>query len=254
MAETQIVFPSPSTSGEEDVNESDSGSSSSDDTSTRKYDQHEVLIHNKHDDCNRNILMNVGKYQYISDDDSDSEGSLKEFIDDSEPPADKRKKSKKRKKRSVLSGSSCSDEDEPSTSSGRKKRSKLTPNREPLQIFNDRSLCDRDTDTDQGESNADNSYDVASSSDEDALFKFDLPSVMGIDDRRELEHLKKETKNKLREIQDTLRTKPTPEDVATEPLEMRIPLMQHQRHALAFMIWREEQSEPGGIIADEMGN
>lgn len=41
--------------------------------------------------------------------------------------------------------------------------------------------------------------------------------------------------------------------LAEQPRSVKVPLMKHQRHALAWMNWRERQKPRGGILADDMG-
>lgn len=41
--------------------------------------------------------------------------------------------------------------------------------------------------------------------------------------------------------------------MADEPNGLKVQLMDHQRHALAWMSWREQQRPRGGILADDMG-
>lgn len=44
------------------------------------------------------------------------------------------------------------------------------------------------------------------------------------------------------------------EDVlAEDPRGLLVKLMAHQKHALAWMTWREQKRPRGGILADDMG-
>lgn len=44
------------------------------------------------------------------------------------------------------------------------------------------------------------------------------------------------------------------EDIlAADPRGLRVSLMTHQKHALAWMTWRENKRPRGGILADDMG-
>ncbi|XP_056288050.1 transcription termination factor 2 [Pseudoliparis swirei] len=46
---------------------------------------------------------------------------------------------------------------------------------------------------------------------------------------------------------------PAPEDEAPDPNGIKVVLLAHQRSALAWLLWRENQNPCGGILADDMG-
>lgn len=50
-----------------------------------------------------------------------------------------------------------------------------------------------------------------------------------------------------------LRTRPLPNEIKCKPDNMKINLLPHQGHALAWMLWRESQYPRGGILSDDMG-
>ncbi|XP_059607981.1 transcription termination factor 2-like [Phlebotomus argentipes] len=57
----------------------------------------------------------------------------------------------------------------------------------------------------------------------------------------------------ISEIHKSLKQRP-PEDLLMEqPDQLKITLMEHQRYALSFMTWREQNKPKGGILADDMG-
>ncbi|KAM4730767.1 LOW QUALITY PROTEIN: transcription termination factor 2 [Anableps anableps] len=51
----------------------------------------------------------------------------------------------------------------------------------------------------------------------------------------------------------SLESCPDPEDEASDPRGIKVPLLAHQRRALAWLLWRETQNPSGGILADDMG-
>lgn len=61
------------------------------------------------------------------------------------------------------------------------------------------------------------------------------------------------TMERLKDIHGSLDTCPSINEMATDPTDLKIPLMPHQRHALKWMEWRENQKPRGGILADDMG-
>ncbi|EEB19192.1 helicase, putative [Pediculus humanus corporis] len=52
---------------------------------------------------------------------------------------------------------------------------------------------------------------------------------------------------------DSIKTCPTEDVQEKDPNGLRVELMPHQKHALAWLLWREKQTPSGGILADDMG-
>ncbi|XP_055379370.1 transcription termination factor 2 [Condylostylus longicornis] len=61
------------------------------------------------------------------------------------------------------------------------------------------------------------------------------------------------TIDRLKDIHGSLETCPDENILANNPKKLKIELMNHQKHALAWMQWREKQKPRGGILADDMG-
>ncbi|XP_052888180.1 transcription termination factor 2 [Anopheles moucheti] len=61
------------------------------------------------------------------------------------------------------------------------------------------------------------------------------------------------TMDRLATLHKSIETCPTEDTLADAPKLLKIDLMNHQRHALAWMLWRETQKPRGGILADDMG-
>ena len=61
------------------------------------------------------------------------------------------------------------------------------------------------------------------------------------------------TVERLNHLQQSLNRCPEEDDRAEDPRGLRTKLMAHQKHALAWMLWREKETPPGGLLADDMG-
>ncbi|KAH8404911.1 hypothetical protein KR222_010414, partial [Zaprionus bogoriensis] len=57
----------------------------------------------------------------------------------------------------------------------------------------------------------------------------------------------------LKNLHGSLKSSPGETVLATDPPGLKVKLMDHQKHALAWMTWREKQRPRGGILADDMG-
>ncbi|EDV43361.1 uncharacterized protein Dana_GF18453 [Drosophila ananassae] len=61
------------------------------------------------------------------------------------------------------------------------------------------------------------------------------------------------TLESLKDLHGSLKDCPGPDVLAEDPKGLKVSLMDHQKHALAWMAWREQQRPRGGILADDMG-
>ncbi|XP_076632722.1 transcription termination factor lodestar isoform X2 [Colletes latitarsis] len=61
------------------------------------------------------------------------------------------------------------------------------------------------------------------------------------------------TVDRLQDLHSSLLARPSEEERASDPQGLKVKLMPHQQHALAWLMWREQQRPPGGILADDMG-
>ncbi|XP_027957765.1 transcription termination factor 2 [Eumetopias jubatus] len=55
------------------------------------------------------------------------------------------------------------------------------------------------------------------------------------------------------ELHASLESRPGETVVAEDPAGLKVPLLLHQKQALAWLLWRESQKPHGGILADDMG-
>ncbi|XP_045752823.2 transcription termination factor 2 isoform X1 [Mirounga angustirostris] len=55
------------------------------------------------------------------------------------------------------------------------------------------------------------------------------------------------------ELHASLESRPGETAVAEDPAGLKLPLLLHQKQALAWLLWRESQKPHGGILADDMG-
>ncbi|NXE91045.1 TTF2 factor, partial [Menura novaehollandiae] len=57
----------------------------------------------------------------------------------------------------------------------------------------------------------------------------------------------------INHLHKSLESCPTEDTAAEDPSGLKVPLLQHQKQALAWLLWRESQRPCGGILADDMG-
>ncbi|XP_027722579.1 transcription termination factor 2 [Vombatus ursinus] len=63
----------------------------------------------------------------------------------------------------------------------------------------------------------------------------------------------KVTSDAIHQLHKSLESRPGTETVAEDPDGLKVPLLLHQKQALAWLLWRENQKPHGGILADDMG-
>ncbi|NXI42811.1 TTF2 factor, partial [Galbula dea] len=57
----------------------------------------------------------------------------------------------------------------------------------------------------------------------------------------------------INHLHKSLESCPTEQTAAEDPSGLKVPLLLHQKQALAWLLWRESQRPCGGILADDMG-
>ncbi|KAK3908389.1 Transcription termination factor 2, partial [Frankliniella fusca] len=87
----------------------------------------------------------------------------------------------------------------------------------------------------------------------------DLPkpdmTISGFGKRAMQTHLAEKalTLEALSSLHQALKSCPSEETMAEDPKYLKVELMPHQKHGLAWMMWREQERPSGGILADDMG-
>ncbi|XP_078512730.1 transcription termination factor 2 [Lissotriton helveticus] len=61
------------------------------------------------------------------------------------------------------------------------------------------------------------------------------------------------TSEAIDHLHKSLESCPSPETTVDDPPGLKVPLLLHQKQALAWLLWREAQKPSGGILADDMG-
>ncbi|XP_072743655.1 transcription termination factor 2 [Anoplolepis gracilipes] len=61
------------------------------------------------------------------------------------------------------------------------------------------------------------------------------------------------TVERLQDLHGSLVARPKENQKAEDPKGLKVQLMPHQQHALAWLLWREQQRPAGGVLADDMG-
>uniref|UniRef100_A0A8B9Z7U8 Transcription termination factor 2 n=1 Tax=Buteo japonicus TaxID=224669 RepID=A0A8B9Z7U8_9AVES len=61
------------------------------------------------------------------------------------------------------------------------------------------------------------------------------------------------TSEAINHLHKSLESCPTEQTAAEDPSGLKVPLLQHQKQALTWLLWRESQRPCGGILADDMG-
>ncbi|KAL7983448.1 hypothetical protein Chor_000324, partial [Crotalus horridus] len=69
----------------------------------------------------------------------------------------------------------------------------------------------------------------------------------------QLQAVQNATSDAINQLHKSLECCPTEKSVSEDPPELKISLLLHQKQALSWLLWRENQKPCGGILADDMG-
>lgn len=62
------------------------------------------------------------------------------------------------------------------------------------------------------------------------------------------------TVDRLQDLHGSLVARPSENEKAEDPRGLQVPLMPHQQHALAWLLWREQQRPSGGVLGKYLRN
>ena len=98
-------------------------------------------------------------------------------------------------------------------------------------------------------------FDPYSDIDNVSMKSYTSPNVKALGKKAQttLENEQALTVDRLQDLHGSLVGRPSEEEKAEDPQGLKVKLMPHQQHALAWMMWREEQKPAGGVLADDMG-
>ncbi|XP_036199837.1 transcription termination factor 2 isoform X2 [Myotis myotis] len=88
---------------------------------------------------------------------------------------------------------------------------------------------------------------------EETLSALALSPEQGPTNPDRLHSVWKITSEAIDELHRSLESCPGETAVAEDPAGLKVPLLLHQKQALAWLLWRESQKPQGGILADDMG-
>lgn len=60
------------------------------------------------------------------------------------------------------------------------------------------------------------------------------------------------TVERLQDLHGSLVARPSEDERADDPMGLKVPLMPHQQQALAWILWRERQKPPGGVLGKHL--
>ena len=99
-------------------------------------------------------------------------------------------------------------------------------------------------------------FDPYSNIDDNVSMKsYTSPNVKALGKKAQIALEKEQalTVDRLQDLHGSLVGRPSEEEKAEDPQGLKVKLMPHQQHALAWLMWREEQKPAGGVLADDMG-
>lgn len=104
------------------------------------------------------------------------------------------------------------------------------------------------------------SSDQTDNTDYEYLDIDNIPSKPTTFQEKQLGKIAQETRDKelaltverLQDLHGSLMSRPSEDEKMEDPKGLKVSLMPHQQHALAWLLWREQQKPPGGILGKHL--